>query len=369
MLGRFLSLTVVFFFACSSGDGIPKSSGSDVDGTGEDTASAADAEGADTGSDADPGDDTASTTDPEGDDTGAADTADPTPDWVDPEVPEGPIPPPEGTGTDPEDGDFDWSDVGTEQIGNALPADRIGWQDYPRVGTAQVLDWSDSEACVCFDVDCSTCSQEPCGAETCTYDLNESHTLTKYHVELRANAYTAHAVTFEVNVSADPPITYTDIEDVLRRLEHIPVEYWYGLKVITEFGHGIQFLHGSYFGGFGSGAAAYGSMNYIDTQTADVPTLLHELGHTFEQYTRIGNPPALEAQSNILNPIWRNAIRSDDNRTSRYGSSNEWEDMAEFSRIHALCLVEGSLDELELRSPERFRIWERILLNGTTIQP
>ena len=108
-------------------------------------------------------------------------------------------------------------------------------------------------------------------------------------------------------------------------------------------------------------------MNYIDTQTADLSTILHELGHTFEQYTRIGNSPILEPQSNILNPIWRQAIRSDDNRTSFYGNNNEWEDMAEFSRIHALCLVEGSLSLLEPESPERFRIWERILLNGRTI--
>ena len=48
---------------------------------------------------------------------------------------------------------------------------------------------------------------------------------------------------------------------------------------------------------------------------------------------------------------------------------NEWEDMAEFARIHALCLAEGSLGELEAQSPERYRIWERILLNGTTIHP
>ena len=64
-------------------------------------------------------------------------------------------------------------------------------------------------------------------------------------------------------------------------------------------------------------------MHYIDTQTAGLPILLHELGHTLEQYTRLGNSPVLEPQSNILNPIWRNAIRSDDNSTSQYGSSNE----------------------------------------------
>ncbi|MEC7949212.1 MAG: hypothetical protein VX265_16705 [Myxococcota bacterium] len=297
-------------------------------------------------------------------DTGSADTGASVPDWVDPEVPSGPIPPPAGTSTTPEEEDFDWSTVGTDRIGNNLPEEDLDWDEHPRYGVAQVLDWSDSDACVCFDVGCATCSAEPCSAETCTYDLNESHTLTKYHVELRSTEHAPHAVTFEVNVSADPPIGYTDIEDVLARLERLPVQYWHGFQIITEFGHGIQFLHRSYFGG---GAAAYGGMNYIDTQTADLPVLLHELGHTYEQYTRIGNAPALEPQANILDPIWRHAIRSDDNRTSNYGSLNEWEDMAEFARIHAQCLVEGSLDELEASSPERFRIWERILLNGTTI--
>lgn len=288
------------------------------------------------------------------------------PDWVDPGVPAGPIPATEGTDTTPEEEDFDWSGVGTETIGDSLPAENVNWDEYPRYGIAQVLDWSDSDECVCFDVDCTACSEDDCSAETCTYDLNDSHTLTKYHIELRATEYAAHSLTFDVNVSADPPVTYTTIQEVLNRLERIPVEYWYGLRIISDFGHGIQFLHPSYFGG---GASAYGGMNYIDTRTAYLPTLLHELGHTFEQYTRIGNAPILEPQGNILDPIWRNAIRSDDNRTSGYGNNNEWEDMAEFARIHAQCLVEGSLDELEAMSPERFRIWERILLNGTTIRP
>ena len=286
------------------------------------------------------------------------------PDWVNPEVPEGPIPPTDGTSTRPEEEDFDWREIGPIIVGGYLPREDLAWDEHPRYGTARILDWSDSDECVCFDLACATCSEDDCSAQTCTYDLNDDHTLTKYHVELQATEYPAHTLTFEVNLSADPPINYTNIQDVLNRLERIPVEYWYGLRIITEFGRGMQFLHASYFRG---GAAAYGSMNYIDTRTADMPTLLHELGHTFEQYTRIGNPPTLEAQSNILNPIWRNAIRSDNNRTSRYGNSNEWEDMAEFARIHAQCLVEGTLDNLESRSPERFRIWARILLNGTTI--
>ena len=110
-------------------------------------------------------------------------------------------------------------------------------------------------------------------------------------------------------------------------------------------------------------------MNYIDTQTADIGVILHELGHTFEQYTRRGGDPYQPAQPEILNPIWRNAIRADDIRTSWYGSNNEWEDMAEFAMFYAKSLIEGSLPALQAASPERYRIWERILLNGSTIVP
>ena len=311
-----------------------------------------------------------------GSDTGfgtATDTATPTdtgtapsiPDWVDPEVPEGPIAPPDGSDTEPEDTDFDWTGIGETTLGDSFPRENLNLDAYPRYGIARILDWSDSDECVCFDAGCTTCSADDCSTESCTYDLNDEHALTKYHIEMRAAEYDDHALSFEVNISANPPLAL-GIEDALARLERIPVEYWYGLKVITEFGHGIQFLHASYFAG---GAAAYGGMNYIDTRTVDLPILLHELGHTFEQYTRIGNAPTLEGQANILNPIWRNAIRADDNRTSAYGNSNEWEDMAEFARLHAQCTVEGTLDELDAASPERFRIWERILLNGTTIVP
>ena len=280
-----------------------------------------------------------------------------------PEPPTGPIPPPAGTDPTPEEDDFDWRGVGGTYISRRIPRSTIDWSTSTRFGRARVLTTSDSEECVCFDVECRTCSGDVCGADLCTYELNPSHTLTKYHVELRSLEDDAHRIAFEVNISADPPILYTNISDVLTRLERIPVEYWYGLKIITQFGRGIQFLHRSYF----SGATAYGSMNYIDTQTAELPTLLHELGHTLEQYTRIGNPPALDPQSNILDPIWRHAIRTDDNRTSRYGDNNEWEDMAEFSRIYATALIEGSRPTLQELSPERYRIWERILQNGATI--
>ena len=307
------------------------------------------------------------------DDTGSAvdtaiDTAPSAPEWVNPTVPEGPIAPPIGTTTTAEEGNFDWSTVAPKRIGDTLPYKKnLAWNAYPQYGTAKILDYSDSKDCVCFDADCTTCSAADCSAQNCTYDLNDKHTLTKYHVELRSTEYTPYALSFEVNVSAKPAITYTDIKGVLARLERIPVQYWVGLRIISEFGRGIQFLHASYFGG--GGAAAYGSMNYIDTRTVSMNTLLHELGHTLEQYTRKGNAPTLEGQANILNPIWRNAIRSDDIRTSWYGNSNEWEDMAEFSRIYAQCLVQECLEKLESLTPQRFRIWERVLLNGTTIAP
>jgi len=274
-----------------------------------------------------------------------------------------PIPPPAGTSTVPEDGDFSWSGVGFGYLGSSIPSEMRDWDEYPRYGVASLLRYSDNEACVCFDSTCETCSDASCSLQTCNYDLNQDHTFNKYHVQLRSLENQGLTVEFEVNISLDPPITYTDISDVLNRLERVPPLYWRGLKIITKFGRGIQFFHSSYF----NGAAAYGSRSYIDTQTANLPTLLHELGHTFEQFTRLGNEPILEPQSNILNPIWRHAIRVDNIRTSRYGNNNEWEDLAEFARIYALAVVEDRLDELQMMSPERFRIWERILSKGLSI--
>ena len=64
-----------------------------------------------------------------GTDTGT-DTGATVPDWVDPVVPEGPIPGPEGTGTTPEDGEFDWSGVGQELIDSTLPMENFGFPRY-----------------------------------------------------------------------------------------------------------------------------------------------------------------------------------------------------------------------------------------------
>ena len=80
-------------------------------------------------------------------DTGATTGA---PDWVDPEVPEGPIAPPDGSGTDPEDSDFDWTGIGAATLADTFPGEHLTWNAYPQYGTAQILDWSDSDACVCF---------------------------------------------------------------------------------------------------------------------------------------------------------------------------------------------------------------------------
>ena len=170
------------------------------------------------------------------------------------QIPDGPIPPPEGTDTAPEEEDFSYFGVHSQRISSSLPEQELEWTDYPQTGTASFLTWSDSEECVCFDLQCSTCSEEDCSAETCTYALNDNHALTKYHIELQSTTNPEHSIHFEVNISAAPAIDYTDIEDVMRELERIPPEYWYGLRIITDFGRGIQFLHGSYF----SGADAYG---------------------------------------------------------------------------------------------------------------
>ena len=95
-------------------------------------------------------------------DTGTeTDTGTPIPEWVDPVVPEGPIPGPEGSSDTPEEGDFDWTGIGTQMIEDTLPTENLGWKQFPQYGDATLLDWSDSEECVCFDVDLVVDQQSP----------------------------------------------------------------------------------------------------------------------------------------------------------------------------------------------------------------
>ena len=130
-------LTALSFFACSQGNGDPDPSKNGAATEPTDTGDNGEPADEDGGSDGTSDEaDTGSDGESEAEDTGA-----PIPDWVDPVVPDGPIPPPEGTDTTPEDGDFDWTGVGTDLIASSLPTEHLPWDDYPRVGTARVLEW------------------------------------------------------------------------------------------------------------------------------------------------------------------------------------------------------------------------------------
>lgn len=172
----------------------------------------------------------------------------------------------------------------------------------------------------------------------------------KYDVKLCKLWGNEGCIEFEANISKDPVISYVDVDSMLELFEQIPEKYMYALKIIDLFGHGIQFFHNSYVGG------AYGSRSYIDTSTKNFGVILHEMGHTYEQYYRID-----AGNTFILNPIWRDWIRADNIRVSGYGSNNEWEDLAEFAKYYAMWWINGDLWSLETLSPERYRIWEMIL--------
>jgi hypothetical protein len=54
---------------------------------------------------------------------------------------------------------------------------------------------------------------------------------------------------------------------------------------------------------------------------------------------------------------------------SGYGDHVAHEDLAEFARLHALCLQAGpaKLEDLRRRSPRRFEIWTAILKTAPSL--
>lgn len=174
-------------------------------------------------------------------------------------------------------------------------------------------------------------------------DGKNQYKFHKYRVRL-VHDITGVQLTFDANICVKPKITYIDKESMLSLFETFPHDYAIALKIISVNGHGIQFFHYSYVGG------AYGGKNYIDTSTASIPVLMHEVGHTLEQHRRLTH-----GDGGVLNPAWRRAIECDDVRTSGYGNNNEWEDLAEFARLFALAATKNSLAD---QSPERFFVWD-----------
>ena len=143
-----------------------------------------------------------------------------------------------------------------------------------------------------------------------------------------------------------------DVNRVIKQIARVPSAYFQAFVVVSEEGkNGV-----AVYPDLGGGAAAHGGKEYINiVPQAEAQVLSHEIGHTLEQVVSAKDPKTLDK--------WEAAIKADNISVSKYGNTIRHEDLAEFSRIYAVCLDAGpdKLAELQKLSPPRFLIWEKIL--------
>ncbi|MCX6875630.1 MAG: hypothetical protein NTW21_17755 [Verrucomicrobia bacterium] len=104
------------------------------------------------------------------------------------------------------------------------------------------------------------------------------------------------------------------------------------------------------------GAAAHGSQDYLNLiSAADAFVISHEVGHIFEQRTRVTDTTVLDR--------WEVAAQQDNISVSNYGNTVRHEDLAEFAYVYALCVDAGQarLNELQALSPRRFALWKMMV--------
>jgi len=147
------------------------------------------------------------------------------------------------------------------------------------------------------------------------------------------------------------------LETALANAERIPIAYRRALEVVSEDKKaGLAFYKTL------GGAAAHGGQAYLNmiplkgNRAASV--IAHEAGHVLEQRAR-------SAEKDLLDR-WAEAVKADNIDVSPYGNKANAEDQAEFARLYAYCIDfavgKGMKGELEKLSPERFKLWEHMLV-------
>jgi hypothetical protein len=141
-----------------------------------------------------------------------------------------------------------------------------------------------------------------------------------------------------------------DVKECLRRLEQVPPSYRVAFQIVSEGKKdGVAFYSDL------DGAAAHGSQEYLNViPQANALVMVHEAGHILSQRAEAAIPG--------MNEKWSEAIAKDGISVSPYGDTVAHEDLAEFARIHAMCLDAGpeKLAELKKLSPRRHALWEAI---------
>ena len=148
------------------------------------------------------------------------------------------------------------------------------------------------------------------------------------------------------------------IEEAMDFVSRLPEVYMPGLEIVSDTNENGFALYKDI-----GGAAGHGGRTYCNMVGLLLGVLLHELGHAIEQEVR-------HVESDLLDRWLEEGINADKVSVSAYGDSNHWEDMAEFGKAFAVCLMTDQLAELKKLSPQRFRIWQDCLAQvNTNLRP
>lgn len=154
----------------------------------------------------------------------------------------------------------------------------------------------------------------------------------------------------QFKVTIENTLTLT-ISNTFTRLQQIPPVYRRAFLIVSEgTKDGVAFYSNL------DGAAAHGSQDYLNMVSgADAFVISHEVGHIFEQRTRVTDTTVLDR--------WQVAAQQDNISVSGYGDTARHEDLAEFAYVYALCVDAGQarLNELQALSPRRFALWKMMV--------
>ncbi|MGN1098449.1 MAG: RICIN domain-containing protein, partial [Clostridia bacterium] len=137
-----------------------------------------------------------------------------------------------------------------------------------------------------------------------------------------------------------------DAEMVTKSIEALGV-FPYALR---QYVHNLYWKKGDTANSYnGGGNSIWIRLTWEPSRQQISQTLSHELGHVLEQ--------------NMLNDpdVWSLAERLDACPISSYGSSNETEDLAEFSRTYWTNLGKDTFDEIEKVYPNRLKVFRGLL--------
>ena len=148
----------------------------------------------------------------------------------------------------------------------------------------------------------------------------------------------------------------TNIKQVANYLRRLPPIYMKSLQDVTPH-WGLEIR--DKLGGGSAGCAGRYGISLAAPGGAEI--LLHETGHVLFNVGR---------RDDLKGKHWEAAMVADGISISAYGDGRWGEDVADFSKTYAICLVAGSkprfkglsaMEELQRLSPQRFALWKALI--------